>query len=101
MKQSELKALQGKVIALMLDDGQLSAGIRWRVYGFGAQQLWLRSIDGKVESRLSLADFEELVSTHRIAVRAEDPAPLIIAESLREQHQKIARAIEQRRLNRG
>ena len=76
--------LQGHVLALVIGrrhDGELllSAGIRWRVYGYGGSALWLRSIDGGVKSKLALREFEDLRDSRRIVVCEHDPLPNLIA----------------------
>ena len=72
--------LHGRVIALVLGrrhDGELilSAGIRWRIYGYGGSALWLRSIDGGTKSKLTLREFEDLRDCGRIEVCEHDPLP--------------------------
>ena len=77
------KDLHGRVLALVLGrrhDGELilSAGIRWRVYGYGGSALWLRSIDGGTKSKLTLREFEDLCDSRRIVVCEHDPLPDLI-----------------------
>lgn len=85
---TEPRHLHGKIVCLMTPDYltneyRPSVGIRWRVYGFGAQSLWLRSIDGQTQSKISLQEFESLEQSHRLAVYLADPAPDIIAAALK------------------
>ena len=77
--------VHGRVLALVLGrrhDGELilSAGIRWRVYGYGGSALWLRSIDGGTKSKLTLREFEDLRDSRRIVVCEHDPLPDLIAQ---------------------
>ena len=76
--------LHGRVIALVIGrdimgEPLLSAGIRWRVYGYGGSALWLRSIDGGMKSKLTLREFEDLRDCGRIVVYEHDPLPDLIA----------------------
>ena len=77
--------VHGRVLALVRGrrhDGELilSAGIRWRVYGYGGSALWLRSIDGGTKSKLTLREFEDLRDSRRIVVCEHDPLPDLIAQ---------------------
>ena len=86
-KPTEPRHLHGKVICLMIEDHfhgyRPSVGIRWRVYGFGSQSLWLRSMDGSTTSKLSLQEFESLEQSNRLAVYLADPAPDIITAAMK------------------
>ena len=76
--------LHGHVLALVIGrdimgELLLSAGIRWRVYGYGGSALWLRSIDGGTKSKLTLREFEDLRDSRRIVVCEHDPLPNLVA----------------------
>ena len=64
--------LHGRVLALVIGRDimgvDILSSIRWRVYGYGAGHLWLRSVEGGVKSKLTMREFEELVDTHRLVV---------------------------------
>ena len=66
------RTLHGRVLALVIGRNimgvDILSSIRWRVYGYGAGALWLRSVEGGVKSKLTMQEFEELVDTHRLTV---------------------------------
>ena len=66
------RTLHGRVLALVIGRNimgvDILSSIRWRVYGYGAGALWLRSVDGGVKSKLTMRELEELVDTHRLTV---------------------------------
>ena len=68
--------LHNKVVALLTATGQPSVGIRWRIYGGSSSEgtVWLRSIDGHRQSRISLDELELLQDQRRIALFDHDPA---------------------------
>ena len=74
--------LHGHTLALVLGRDimgvDILSSIRWRVYGYGAGKLWLRSVDGGVKSTLTVREFEELRDCHRIVVCEHDPSPHIL-----------------------
>ena len=83
MIPKDMHALRGRVIALVLANGTLSAGIRWRIYGCGGSALWLRSVDSGTVSKLPFAEFRELCDAHRIEVCKHDPLPDILIRGRR------------------
>ena len=66
--------LQNKVVVLLTAVGTPSVGIRWRIYGYSGSVLWLRSIDGHRQCKLSLEELELLQDQRRIALFDSDPA---------------------------
>ena len=66
------RTLHGRTLALVIGRNimgvDILSSIRWRVYGYGAGALWLRSVDGGVKSKLTVREFEDLVDTHRLMV---------------------------------
>ena len=76
------RALHGRTLALVIGHNimgvEILSSIRWRVYGYGAGALWLRSVDGGVKSELTLREFEELRDCHRIVVCEHDSLPYIL-----------------------
>ena len=64
--------LHGHTLALVLGRDimgvDILSSIRWRVYGYGAGALWLRSVEGGVKSKLTMRELEELIDTHRLTV---------------------------------
>ena len=74
--------LHNKIVALLTPTGQPSVGIRWRIYGgsSSAGLVWLRSIDGRRECRISLEELELLQDQRRVALFDSDPAVDILAK---------------------
>ena len=68
--------LHNKVVALLTTTGALALGIRWRIYGYSGSGsvLWLRSIDGHRQCKISLDELELLQDQRRIALFDHDPA---------------------------
>ena len=67
--------LHGRTLALVIGRDimgvDILSSIRWRVYGYGAGHLWLRSAEGGIKSKLTMREFEDLVDTHRLTVVQE------------------------------
>ena len=68
--------IHNKVVALLTAVGRPSVGIRWRIYGGSSSEgtVWLRSIDGHRQCRISLDELELLQDQRRIALFDHDPA---------------------------
>ena len=66
------RTLHGRTLALVLGRDimgvDILSSIRWRVYGYRAEALWLRSVEGGVKSTLTVREFEDLVDAHRLTV---------------------------------
>lgn len=58
---------------MVLDNGVLSVGIRWYIYGYSATSVWFRSVDGGRESKLGVAEFDALIAGGTLVIRSTDP----------------------------
>ncbi len=74
------KILHGKTLVLLRPDGSPILGIRWRVFGYGSNQLYLRSLDGSTKSVLNMMQFDALEQSHALAVYLCDPLDDALAE---------------------
>ena len=76
MNHMSVHLLHNKIVALLTATGQPSVGIRWRIYGgsSAAGTVWLRSIDGHCQCKLSIDELELLQDQRRIALFDHDPA---------------------------
>ena len=80
MNHISVHQLHNKVVALLTATGRLSVGIRWRIYGgsSSAGMVWLRSINGHRQCKISLDELELLQDQRRIALFDQDPATDIL-----------------------
>ena len=66
------RTLHGRTLALVIGRNimgvDILSSIRWKVYGYEAGKLWLRSAEGGVKSTLTMREFKHLVDTHRLVV---------------------------------
>ena len=76
MNHISAHSLHNKVVVLLTATGQPSVGIRWRIYGgsSSAGMVWLRSVDGHRQCKISLDELELLQDQRRIALFDHDPA---------------------------